>query len=56
MENPLISVIIPCFNHGKYLDNEYMHFWADRKLPRMAQNLQILYQSFVNRIFKRTNE
>lgn len=38
-----------------YLDNEYMHSWADRKLPKMAQKMQRLYQSFVNRIIKRTN-
>ena len=37
-----------------YLDNEYMHSWADRKLPKMALRMQRLYQSFVNRFIKRT--
>jgi len=38
-----------------YLDNEYMHSWADRKLPKMAQKMQKLYQSVVNKITKQTN-
>ena len=31
-----------------FLDNEIIHSWADRKLPRMAHKIQDLWQSFIN--------